>query len=161
ELWSASGTVTGLAVSVAFQSLASANSQAVNGRVPSGSGTTIAYGLNQANGLADCGQGVNNGNGSNGFDVQENAIAGTFVCNTFPIVDTATVPLYSQCPNTVSCPGTVPGNKFLQWLQGGLATRIYGCNETGTQNANGCTGASSAGSFCTNTASPMFHPNYW
>jgi hypothetical protein len=143
----ANQTLTNLGVTIDFQALY--DTSAVNGYVPSGSYTDIAYGTNQGNGLGDCGQGVSNSKGGNGFDVQENAIAGLFTCTNYPIIPAPTACGASNCPNTV------PGNKFPQWLHGGMATRIYGCPESSKQNQDGCSSDPLPAASC------AAHPNYW
>jgi hypothetical protein len=151
----ANATVSGLGVTVDFQALYDATA-GPNGYVPNGSFSDIAYGTNQSNGLADCGQGVNNGKGTNGFDVQQNAIAGLFICTNFPVEPPSF--LAAQCTSTV-CPNTVPGNKFIQWLDAGLATRIYGCPEASSsppsKPQNGCSSNPLSVAAC------RAHPNYW
>jgi Flp pilus assembly protein TadG len=148
----ANTTVNNLGVTIDFQALYDTAAGA-NGLIPSGSYSDIAYGTNQANGLADCGQGVSNGNGPNGFDVQENAIAGLFVCNSYPVIPPPTGCGANNCPNTV------PGNKFLQWLDGGMAARVFGCPEanhsTQSNPQNGCASNPLPASTCS------AHPSYW
>jgi hypothetical protein len=146
----ANATVHNLGVTIDFQSL-SDTAAGSGGFVPGGSFNDIAYGTNQANGLADCGQGVNNGAGPNGFDVQQNAIAGLFICTNYPVI---------VSPGTCgTCPGTVPGNKFIQWLDGGLAARIFACPEvshsTANNEQNGCASNPLPAGTC------QAHPNYW
>jgi hypothetical protein len=151
----ANATASGLSVTIDFQTLYDTTA-AADGSVPSGSFQDVAYGTNQGNGLANCGQGVNNSTGPNGFDVQENAIAGLFTCNNYPVEPASFAA--SQCTSTV-CPGTVPGNKFLQWLDGGMASRIYGCPEashsTANNEQNGCPTNPLSVTAC------QAHPNYW
>jgi len=149
----ANSTVT-VGVTIDFQALYDTPAGA-NGSIPSVPFSDIAYGTNQGNGLADCGQGVNNSKGPNGFDVQENAIAGLFTCNNYP-VEPATF-LASQCTSAI-CPNTVPGQKFVQWLDGGLAAKIYGCTEVGPPGgvgADGCASDPLSPSAC------AADPNYW
>lgn len=145
----ANQTQSNLGVTVDFQALYDTPA-GPGGYVPNASFNDIAYGTNQGNGLADCGQGVSNGNTDTGR-VQEDAIAGVFVCNSFPVI-----PPPTGCPNGTNtvCPNTVPGGKFLQWLNAGMAARIYGCPETNNQNQNGCPTPITA-SFCS------AHPSYW
>lgn len=154
----AGGTVNGLNVTIDFQVLSDVTALP-SGHVPPGSFIDIAYGTNQANGLADCGQGVNNAPGPNGFDVQENAIGGLFTCNNYPVEPSSFTA--NQCTQTL-CPNTVPGQKFLQWLDGGLATLIYGCPEASHSTANNeQNGCSANGSLPLSPAACAAHPNYW
>lgn len=126
------------------------------GSITGASFVDVAYGSNQGNGLADCGQGVSSGNGSNGFDVQENAIAGLFTCQNYPVEPLSFTA--ANCTNA-TCPGTVPGSKFIKWLDGGLSTRIYACpeanNSTPSTPQNGCATNPLSAAAC------QAHPNYW
>jgi hypothetical protein len=149
----ANQTVSGLGVTIDFQGLYDTPA-AANSHVPSGPFTDIAYGTQQGNGLADCGQGVSNEKASNGFDVQENAIAGLFTCINYPVEPSSFTA--AQCTKLL-CPNTIPGNKFLQWLDGGLSNRIYGCPEVGPPGGttNGCVPNPLTAASC------KAHPNYW
>jgi Flp pilus assembly protein TadG len=142
----ANGTLSNLGVTIDFQAL-SDTAAAAGGNVPGVPFADIAFGQNQANGLADCGQGTSNQKDANKFDVQEDAIAGLFVCSTYPVI-----PAPGTCG---TCPGLVPGqSKFVQYLDAGMAARIYGCPEVtgnGGPGIDGCNGAPN----CT------AHPNYW
>ncbi len=141
----ANTTVNSLGVTIDFQSLSN-TAAGPGGTVPTGSYEDIAFGQNQGDGLAGCGQGVSD-------PPQQTAIAGGFVCTAYPVI-----PSSQSCatytPSTNDCPTTVPGNKFYKWLDGGMATRIYGCPPVGNPGGEGATG-------CTAALNCASNPNYW